>query len=281
MKNRLIDFCGGILEHDSYSFYSAVANFFQEYSYTEGYINTLQAIYDVSGNNSYLIKIGDYFKEIGQNEIAFSYYNKCLKSKVPDIYEKIEQTKPCICYSQDPRKQYGNDKTLIRLINKNVVLVHLLKLALDCSFYEIVIEYAQNLHIIADLINEHIKLANEGYASTINNALEIHEVFEDYNFLSNELAKTKHHNDINNLAIELNPNNQAPYFNIMDDYIVYENPKAALEYYNSVYQNQFQSFYIENLKELYQIMHNFFHKIGDYYKVVYYQKLIIEGSLKQ
>ena len=276
VENRVIEFCSAIVERESFSLYSTISGFFKEYGYTDGYINTLQAIYDVSGNNSYLLSIGDYFRDIGQKEIAFSYYNKCFKAQNPKLYERFEQTKPSVYFSQDFRTQYGNDTKLIKLVDKNVVLTHILKLALDYGLREQVVLLAEYIFTIAERINQHLMSKNFGY----KNVFELQEIVDDYNFLSNELSKIKHHNAINNLAIRLNPNNKLAHFNIMDDIIVYGNPQDALEYYNTVFRNRFIELEAKSLYQLYSAFEGFYRSIQDYYKTAYYQKLLIEERFK-
>ena len=280
MENRIIYYVNKVVHEENFLLYKAISDFFLEYNYQDGYVNALQAIFDISGNTSYLLKIGDHFKENGQNDLAHSYYNMLLKENNKNLYERLEQTNPSSCYAQDIRACYGNDKALIKLIDKNVLLVHLLKLALDYDLKQLVVELSKNIGVVAEKINTHLEYSNSGFAANLSKAYEIQEVLDDYRFLSNELSKKKHHNDLNNLAISLDPYNELAYFNIMDDFVVYDNPQKALEYYNSTYIKPFQRIEVQNLRVLYQNMQDFYHKRGDYYKVVYYQKLIIEEGLK-
>lgn len=280
MENKIVGFCNGIIEHESFSLYLDISEFFLKYGYIDGYVNTLQAIYDITKNASYLLKIGDYFRDNGQRELAFSYYNKYFKNKNRDLYNRLEQTKPFPHQSHDPREQYGNDNNLIKLIDKNVLLIHLLNFALSYNLFDIVLDLSENVFILAEKINQYLSVSNNNFANSVNNVYEILEIAEDYNLLSNSLAQIKHHNDINRLAIKLNPNNKLPYFNIMDDFIVYDNTQDAIEFYENVYRKQFPWMEYKNLKQLYTTMHNYFREIGDYYKTVYYQKLIIEEGLK-
>ena len=280
MENRIIDYVNKVVHEENFLLYKAISDFFLEYNYQDGYVNALQAIFDIAEDASYLLKIGDYFKDQGQSELAFSYYNKFLKETFEVLYEKMMQTKPSGCFIHELRAEYGDDKTLIKLIDKNVLLVHLFKLALDYDLKQTVVELSEKLYILADQINAHLENTHSGFAAKINKVYEIPEVFEDYKFLSNELSKKKHHNDLNNLAISLDPYNELAYFNIMDDFVVYDNPQKALEYYNSTYIKPFRRIEVQNLPALYQNIQDFYHKRGDYYKIVYYQKLIIEEGLK-
>ena len=280
MENKIIDYVNKVVHEENFLLYKAISDFFLEYNYQIGYVNALQAIFDISENTSYLMMIGDYFRDNGQNDLAHSYYNKLLKEKNKNLYERLEQTNPTSCYTQDIRECYGNDKGLIKLIDKNVLLVHLLKLALDYDLKQLVVKLSENIGIIANKISTYLESSNRGYAANLSKAYEIPEIVDDYRFLSSELVKKKHHNDLNNLAISLDPYNELAYFNIMDDFVVYDSPQKALEYYNSTYIKPFQRIEVQNLLALYQNIQDFYHKRGDYYKVVYYQKLIIEEGLK-
>lgn len=280
MKESLIYFCNAIIEEDSISLYTSIADFFQRFNYTDGYINTLQAIYDTSGDSSYLIKIGDLLHENGQNDFAFFCYSKYLKDKNPYLYKKLDSAKPEFFYYNDSRAQFSTEPTLIKLINKNVLLTHLTNLALIYNLIDIVPELINKINIIKDQINIYIKFPGKKFEIKINDINDIVEVIDDYRFLSDALSNIKHHNDLNKLAITLNKKNRLAYLNILDDYIVYDNKQNAIEFYNSAFCSEFDVESVSNYEQLYIIMNKFYLEIGDYYKAVYYQKLIIEEGLK-
>ena len=93
-------------------------------------------------------------------------------------------------------------------------------------------------------------------------------------------AKVTNHNDINKLAIKFNPQNEAPYLNIIDDLVIYNNYSQASEFYNNEYLNYFpENTEINSIIDLCWFLSDKYSTIGEYYNAVERQKKAIELEL--
>ena len=99
-------------------------------------------------------------------------------------------------------------------------------------------------------------------------------------YISTQLARTSNHNDINRLAIKFNPQNEAPYLNIIDDLVEYNNYNQALDFYNNDYCAMFpDNRRIDSIVGLCWFLSDKYSAIGEYYNAVQRQKKAIELEL--
>lgn len=269
MFQKIMKISDKLMQLDQREGLRQAADLFESESYLDGYINTIQAIYDYSHNYKYLEKIADYFLEKQQFNIAFSYYNKYLKQKNNSFYEKFLRTFPIEVRIDETRE--AQNPVLLKLIDLNMVMVHMIIFAHSKKLYDAVIQLSENLDIIKKEIDNFLQ-------GRINYGDDISEVYDDYRLLSDVLSKTKKNNEINELAIKLNPQNKKAYLNIIDNCFSDGNFKMALDLYNK-YSKIFNTQLVKDYISLCNALIGIYKDLGDFYSAIYYQKLELEFEL--
>lgn len=179
MFQKIMKISDKLMQLDQREGLRQAADLFESESYLDGYINTIQAIYDYSHNYKYLEKIADYFLEKQQFNIAFSYYNKYLKQKNNSFYEKFLRTFPIEVRIDETRE--AQNPVLLKLIDLNMVMVYMIIFAHSKKLYDAVIQLSENLDIIKKEIDNFLQ-------GRINYGDDISEVYDDYRLLSDVLS---------------------------------------------------------------------------------------------
>ena len=133
--------------------------------------------------------------------------------------------------------------------------------------YQEILSLVNNLDIIQENINTYLM------HNFIRNSEPLENIDDIKKHLSFLFAKVTNHNDINKLAIKFNPQNEAPYLNIIDDLVIYNNYSQALEFYNNEYLNYFpENTEINSIIDLCWFLSDKYSTIGEYYNAVERQK---------
>ena len=99
--------------------------------------------------------------------------------------------------------------------------------------------------------------------------------------LSSVLSQTKDREDINKLAIVLNPQNKDAYINILDILSTSNETQQALDLYNNVYTKIFSLNKVKTIADVYWHLSHYYNKIYDFYKSVFYQKKALEIEVRE
>ena len=235
------------------STYKKLADFYLKQNKMDGYSSTLEKIWHLEKDNEILLKISNVAKN---NLINFAPIAGINQNLIDDILFEAKTT----------------DFTL--LIHRHFICEYMMIHAFSKNNLQLVLELSHYLFEIKSQIQKYIK------DNTIEDCKEIRTMKDDDCALSNMLADTKNHNDINDLAIQLNPLNEKAYINIIYDLLIYENYDRALEFYNSKYAPTFSKSTINSVSELCWIFSESFSKRFEFYETLLFQKIAIEQELK-
>lgn len=263
---------------DGINIYNKLEKIFEENCMYLEQCNCIEKIWNINKEHELLKRIGDIlFKKVKDKENALEAYDKYLQYSQPEFYNNYKA-----CFkdtqnidSQKPVETENSKQEISILYDKYSVIISIMTLLLKEKEYDALIDFNNNyLLTVEQKINMliHENRDNYKYLKEIND-LKI--------YFSNLLSTIVHHNDINNLAIRLNPQNIKAHINIIDDLITYENYEACLKFYNCNFAKIFNYQILDNVSDICFILSEHYQEELDFYKTLIYQKKAIELSLNK
>ncbi|MBQ7764199.1 hypothetical protein IJ384_02390 [bacterium] len=163
----------------------------------------------------------------------------------------------------------------ILMIHRALVCMTMMSYAKDCEDFVLVLDLSKYLDQIENQINEFI------YINNIPECRETEAHFKNKMGLSSILSRVENHNDINKLAIKLNPNNEIAYINILDDLLIYGNYEVAKSFYNNEICPRFNKEKTDSLEEICWRLSSKYSADLKFYKALTFQKLALEFNLRK
>lgn len=277
MKNLFIKTSENLLSDTNLlETYQILANFWQKENFQIGYCTCLEKIWHLNKDSSILINLADIISKELQDERttcllrAMAFYNYS-----PDVFIKFLKS---IKLDDNFIKEieYESSTTPWILLSGRY-LIH--------SYLMIFATKKKELGLVMDLSKNLMKLDSEIQNYLAQNDLDCADEHNDYlrskNSLSEVLAEIEHHNDINHLAISLNPNNENAYLNILEDYVTYKNYDEAKNFYNNQYATKFNKIPFDSIIDICWFLSSYYSKKYEFYKTLVYQKLALEIELQE
>ena len=259
-------------EENCIELYKTLIPIFEDAELYQEQAGLLEKIYNITKEPELYREIGDIMLDkIGKNDIAKNAYNKYLSLTKPEFFNKyISIIDPG--YNQVDEE--GLDFKLLSLIDRYNAVIYIMVYFFQRQMYADILEISPCIDIINQQIDEHLNTVGITDFSTLEDKKQ-----SDI-YISTQLARTSNHNDINRLAIKFNPQNEAPYLNIIDDLVEYNNYNQALDFYNNDYCAMFpDNRRIDSIVGLCWFLSDKYSAIGEYYNAVQRQKKAIELEL--
>lgn len=251
--------------------YESLAKLFDETGMYQEEAGILEKIYNLTNDCSYFISIGDIFAQKMENyDFAQKLYEIYLSKAHPKFYEKYSYVLDKLGMSGHNPNEIEEIKTEANyLADRYVAGIYILVLLNQRKEYDTILECAEKLKIFEMEINSKYK----------DNTDCLNDIIDAKNFLAGELANVKHHNDLNGLAMYLNPDYEVPYLNIIDDLLTYENYSDALSFYNNIYAVKFDHSQKDSSIDLCWFMSDRYNAYGQAFDAVRFQQKAIELEL--
>lgn len=257
------------------SIYESLAEYYLNIGQMDGYTSSLEKIWHLNHNNELLLKISDIAKNVLKNyNLSCLFEGLYFYSQAPEHFNSFAPISGMNQGLISDIQYEANSSELKLLINRNFICDYMMLHAHQKNDLELVLELSKYLFEIKSQIDIYVQENN------ITESRELLSIKEDDSAVSNVLSQTKHHNDINKLAIVLNKYNEKAYLNIIDDLLVYKNFQNALDFYNNEYAPAFSKPLIHSASELCWFMSNNYSNKLEFYETLYFQKLAIELELK-
>ena len=256
--------------------YQDLAEIFKEAALYQRQAACLEKIWNITKKHELLLEVGDIFlQKLKSPNIAFVAYNRYFQFTQPEFYKKYMTTLVDLGYhnfdSSLDDKDYS--RKLIRLCDNFDTIFYMILYLHKIEEYNAIMQLESYLIKYKNKIHRFIKKHPEEELEMLleieNNAKQLSEV----------LAQTKHRNDINQLAITLNPQNKNAYINIIEDLIFYKNYDEAKDFYNKEYCKAFS---LANKYSLVQIcweISDYNRDKYDFAQAVLFQKIALEMEL--
>ena len=218
----------------------------------------LEKIYNITKDAKLYEKIGDVFLyKVGIPAIANAAYNKYIKLKMPEFYDKwAKNIKSLGVNCVDCEADDDNIPEQASTLYDNYdLIVYMIICLCKNKDYDVVMDLSVYLNTIRNKLLQY-NIHNPAFSSFEKN------LQDSQNHLSDILSEIKNRNDINEFAIQLNPENKQAYINIIEDHIEYDRLEDAIKFYNENYAAKF------NLPNKYSVV-DICWTISDYYKDFY------------
>lgn len=248
-----------------------LAEIFKEECAYKQEVVVLEAIFNITKEVKRLEEIGDiYAEKLEIKKSAEEYYNRYLEQVDKTFYDKYASIKDIEISLSTPTPVDLQGK-----LDRFLVYAEILSFLHGRTYYQEILDLKQGLFDLEEEVATYL-VENE-YPD-----LEPSEqLIGKKNYLSCILSNTGNHNDINRFAIELNPQNEAGYLNIMDDLVYYKNYEQALNVYNNEYVKAFpRNKKFSSVVDLCWFLSDKLYAIGQYFNALERQKFAIDIELE-
>ena len=256
--------------------YKDLSQIFESVSMYHEQAVCLEKIWNITQEHELLIEMGDiFFQKLRNKNIAYLAYNRFFQFTHPSFYQKYITTLRDLGYTNlDPSLDYNDySRKLIRLCDNFDTICCMMLYLHKHQEYGAIMQLEEYLMKYRDKVHRFLKKHPEEEQEMLleieNNAKKLSEV----------LSHTKHRNDINKLAISLNPQNKEAYINIIEDFIIYKNYDQAIDFYNNIYCNAFNNMNNYSLIAICWELSDYNRDKYDFGQAVYFQKIALELEL--
>ena len=167
----------------------------------------------------------------------------------------------------------NNEINIVNLLDRYRAIAQIISYFNQYKMFESVLyanEYLQKLEkIIYDFLKDNTNI-NDYYKN---------EITEIKNYIAEGLSLNEYNLRINELAIELNPDCEQAYLNILEDYISNNDLNIAYEFYDK-YCNQFNKYKEISVPDMLWQLSSLYHDKNLHFKSVKYQKYAAEYELE-
>lgn len=274
MKNQLINSLNKLLDgQDILETYTFLVKVFEETGMYQEQAGVLEKICNITKDYSLLLAIADIFAEKIQNyAFAQKLYEIYLSKAQPVFYQKYSYVLDKLGMSLKGNSEFQDERNiLLELSDRCVAGIYIMVLLTQRKEYDVLVECGFKIKCFENYIKEESKKYED--TSCLN------DIIDAKKHLSRELSKIDHHNDANGLAIDLDPEYEAPYLNIIEDLLTYKNYNEAIDFYNNVYAPKFNQESKSSYIDLHWFISDKYGAYGQPYNAVKFQQMAIELEL--
>lgn len=277
MRNLFIKASKNLLsETNLLETYQNLSDFWGKENFQIGYCACLEKIWHLNKDSSVLINLADIIsRELNDERTACLLRAMMFYEYSPDVFIKFLKSIK-LDESFIKEIQYESSTTpWILLSGRYLIHSYLMIFATKKKELGLVMDLSKNLMKLDSEIQNYLAQKDLVYDNENNDYLR------SKNSLSEVLAEIEHHNDINRLAISLNPNNEKAYLNIIEDYVTYKNYDEAKNFYNNQYATKFNKIPFDSIIDICWFLSSYYSKKYEFYKTLVYQKLALEIELQE
>ena len=235
----------------------------------------LEKLFHITKSPELFLEIGDIFlNKVRNRDIANAAYNKYLYHTNKDFYLKYANNLKALGFNCADTE--NNDENLpdelVQKCDKFDLIVYIMIFLHKNNDIESVLALIPVLGKLKEAVTDYNFIGDKSYLKDIENS-EKH--------LSKILSKTKHHNDLNKFAVQLDRENKNAYINIIDDLITYKNYNEAYSYYNDIYCSVSNGVKKQSIVDICWVLSDFYRDNYEFYDAVRLQKMALELDLNK
>ena len=277
MKETLTRFAEQIYSgNDTKNILNELYNIFTENEMYHEAAACLEKIWHITKEHELYIQIGDIFKDKLRNpQVGHMAYNRYLMFSQSDFYIKYTNALVKLNdnnFSTDiDNEDYSRE--IIKLCDKFDVIIYIMLCLHKNKEYSAILQIFEYFDkTLQDIDNYKQEHPFEDYTCT-------NDIENTKHHLVEILSTTKHHYDINRLAIMLDSECYPAYINILADIVTNKNYDEALNFYNNEICIKFSKPQKNSVTEICWILSDYYRDNFEFYNAVLFQKIALELDL--
>ncbi len=238
----------------------------------------VEKIWHITHETKLYEEVGDIFLyKVKNYHIANLAYNKFLYHSNPDFYMKYAQNLAHLDYKNIDTENSDEKlpEEIIDLCDRfDLVGFLMLYLHRNNDFQGVIniMPYLENMkHQILEYEQSHPDTEKSYKAGILDTKRHISKV----------ISETRDNNDINLVAIKIDPSNKKAYFNIIDNFICLKNYDDAIGFYNNTYCPEFNMQKINSAIDVCWAVSDYYRDIYEFYNAVKLQKIAMELEIER